>query len=388
MRLSLLVIVGLSGCGALFVPSTVDAGPVTPRDAGAVSVDAGVPLRDSGSPEVDAGGSFTPDSGTSGLVDAGTTVTDAGADGGLGAWQASSVGLVVTQGNTVLSLSGRDSEVYAVTDDELFRSTGAAFTDVPLTSLGGSLPSMRSLWVAPDGAVFVLAQRELFTCRSGCPAGGAAFTSFVPSLTDDGVALCGQSSTKVFAVFVNRSTNGVSSLRQYDGATWSPVVNDLALPEPRGCAVMASGAVAITGRGAVVVYGQGTATINHPDNGMLQTNEANTTNWYGATAVGDEVWVGGYSLRSSHRLANGSWAFINDASSSVLFGLSSFGAAEVYAVGGQGRLLRHFEGSSWSVVPASGTVQVARSVFVESPKRIYVGGSNGTKPAIDRFTRD
>ncbi len=108
---------------------------------------------------------------------------------------------------------------------------------------------------------------------------------------------------------------------------------------------------------------------------------------YGIAAVGEEFWAGGVFLRSSHRAAGGNWAFINDTASAIFFGMSAASATEVYAVGGQGSVLKHFEGSSWSVVPAMGSVSLGRTLCVVSPALIYVGGSNGNTPAIDRFIR-
>ncbi len=392
-----LIVLCVSGCGALSLPSNVDAGTHAEgaRDAsvggagsdsgtvdGGEAPDGGSFVRDAGEvPTVDAGGVAPADAGALPTADSGMNGVDAGA------WLALNVSLPATQGNTVLGLSGRAGEIYAVTDYELFRSSGGGFGHVPLTSLGAGYPSMNSVSVAPDGAVFVLAQKELFTCRTGCAAGGAAFTSFLPSSTDDGVALCGQSSSLVYAVFVNRSTSGNSSLRKYDGTGWAVVATDLNLDEPRRCAVTASGAVAITGRGGVVVFDQGTGVLNHPDDGVLPSGDSTTMNWYGIAAVGEELWAGGVFLRSSHRSAGGSWAFINDTASAIFFGISAASTTEVYAVGGQGKVLKHFEGSAWSVVQASGNVQLGRSVFVVSPTLIYVGGSNGNTPAIDRFTR-
>ena len=202
------ILMAVTGGGALGLPlpgvdaggdfDAFDAGPrVGAGDAGGVTpVDSGTPfdsgVADSGA--VDSGA--PPDSGASMVNDSGTPT---------GPFQSATLSLVTARGNVVQGVSGAGSEVYLVTDFELFRSSGGAFEAVPLDSKAGPgiYPSMRGLYVAPNGAVFAVAQGEIFVCSGNCADGGVAFTTTTPlATTKQGRAMCGDSATRVFAVFV------------------------------------------------------------------------------------------------------------------------------------------------------------------------------------------
>lgn len=409
----------LTGCGALSVPSVRDAGEredATPLDSGATSHDSGAGALDAGGSldagiisldaggVVDAGGALDASviSLDAGSLDAGVISLDAGDSldaggaldaGSTGPFVASAVTLQRTlSGNTVLALAGREGEVYAVTELELLRSTGGTFTSVPLTSLTGSAPSMRSVYVTDDGAVFVLAQREVFWCKSGCATGGTAFSSAQLAANDDGVSLCGQSKNRVFAVFMDRNDFNRTMLWDYDGDIWRNTSINLGLSDPGDCSVTASGELIVPARGGVILYDHhtGSSTVVHPDVPPLSTGEAAGQYWFTSAVLGDEVWALGDFRRSVHRGADGGWALFNpNEASSKHYAVALISANEIYGAGGTTpqTALRKFDGVSWSNGPSLAGVAHVKAAFVAGPNVIYFGGSQGLNPVIDRLTR-
>ena len=295
-------------------------------------------------------------------------------------------------GNTVLGLSGRAGEVYAVTDWELLRSTGGAFNPVPLTSLSGGTPALRAVYVTADGAVFVLAQREAFWCKANCTGGGAAFSSAQLSAANDGVALCGSSANRVFAVFEDRNQFNRAMLWAYDGSIWRNVSVNLGLDEPGSCAITTSGLVVIAAEGGVILYDPALAssTVVHPDVPPLTSSQAAVQRWYATATTGEELWVLGQSRRSLHRNGAGAWGYYDpNEVAQIHYAVALISDTEIYGAGGSTSetALRRFDGTRWSLGPSLNSVNSVRSAFVAGPNLIYFGGFNNLAPAIDRLTR-
>ena len=150
----------------------------------------------------------------------------------------------------VMAISGPGNNLFAASNfGKVYRSTdGIAFKRV--LDLKRDL---LSVYVAPDGAVFLSAGSQLGVCRRppcttasdfvwAAPPGTAADTSFY--------GLCGDSSSNVFAVGLTSSFNGDGVVVHHDGTSWSSE-KPLGITNVRACWLESSNVVWAAGMGQV-----------------------------------------------------------------------------------------------------------------------------------------
>lgn len=329
------------------------------------------------------GGTAATGGGTGGTGGSGGS---GGAGGGTGMLRFAGLAVQTTTGDYIVGIGGRSGEVYAVSDvSQLFRSTGGTFTEIPNT---GFMGTGKGVYVAPDGAVFPVSQRQLGSCLTNCTA-GTSYT-FQPTATSfDVEAVCGRSSSDVYAIIEDVSFN--AQLYKWSGTMWMNIVNNLGVKYPRACVVLSDGTVAVAGERAVAFHLNGVTTVETAGSvPPLTTAEAQTQQWYGIGLAGSKLWVSGYARRVSVRngvdtwettLGGGSfataWAIGGTSEKEVLFGGSA----------ASGITVRRFDGTMWRDVPALPTITSVRSMFVAGPNEIYFGGTDGTNPAIDKAFR-
>ena len=309
-----------------------------------------------------------------------------GAGGGMMMLRYAALAVPTMNGAYMAGISGRSGEIYAVSDSNgLFRSTGGGFTEIT----GTGLTSGRGVWVAPDGAVFPVSQRQLGSCMSNCST--AASYTLQPVVNVDVQAVCGVSSSNVFAV--TEDINDNAQLWQWNGSTWTNTVLNLSVRFPRACTVLSDGTVAVAGTKSVAFHLNGLTTVEEAATvPPLTTSEQTGHQWYGLGLAGSKLWAIGFLRRVSVRNAPNSWlttTFVNAASAGYVIGGPS--ENEVYAGAGNREntvTLRRFNGSMWTNMPELPTVISIRSMFVAGPNEIYFGGGDSAgNPAVDKAFR-
>lgn len=331
-----------------------------------------------------AGGGATAGGSTAGGATAGGA--SGGTAGGQLPFQYASV-VVPTGGAFIAGISGRPGELYAVSDvnaNALFRSTGGAFTEV-----GTNLVSGRGVYVASDGSVFPVGARQLGSCRTSCSSPGS-YT--FQAVSDTVQAVCGDSATNVYAA-VEVISGSVASLWRWGGSSWSQVVPNLGITQPRACAVLADGRVVVAGGSEVATWdGMVTSAVEAATSPPLTSSELLGHMWYGIAAVGSRRFVVGYYGRIS-MFSGGAWTMApvtGTTGPGTYFAVGGPSENEVFAGGGpiQGAILRRFDGQTWSMAPNPPTVLNVRSIYVAGPNEIWLGGHGmNNDPAIDKLYR-
>ncbi len=330
------------------------------------------------------GGTGGTGGGTSGT--GGGTATGGGSGGGTGMLRFASVAVAATSGDYIVGISGRSGETYAISDvAHLFLSTGGGFTQILNTGLTGT---GKGVYVASNGAVFPVTQRQLGSCLSNCTM-GSSYTVQATATSVDVEAVCGRSETEVYAVIEDISFN--AQLWKWSGTMWTNMVNNLGVRYPRACVVLSDGTVAVAGQTSVAFHLNGITTVETAATvPPLTNNESQSHQWYTLGLAGSKLWAGGYYRRVSVRNGVDTWQLTTFMSTfATTWAIGGVTETEVLAGGTAegGITVRRFDGAMWRDLPALPTITSVRSMFVAGPNEIYLGGTDGTNPAIDKAFR-
>lgn len=346
-----------------------------------------------------AGGSASSGGGTtasgggtasSGGGSGGTGGGSGGAGGGQAPFVFASITLPSTSGSGVRAISGNANEMYVATSGgKLFHRVGTGvFTEV--MGLSGGI---YGLWVSPDGKVFLSHFGSLIVCSSGCDTA----SNYVATTTDSGQAMlsvCGVSSSEVYAVG-QRDTANVGVLWKWNGTMWMKVSNDLGITQPGGCAIGSDGTVYIPGRTNISTYAQSAVTVEMPDLTVLGSG-ATSQLWWGVGVAGNEVFAVGGNHRIIRRGSGGSWSLVvnpvpvESAYFQVVGGPSAgLAAAAGSFPGGNGKSLWWWNGSSWAqAMNDIPFINTAQALYVAGPNELYFGGADGANaPTLVRAKR-
>jgi hypothetical protein len=139
----------------------------------------------------------------------------------------------------IKGLSGHPGgELWAVSDN------GRAYrrpVDAGFVEITGFTSGFADVYVAPNGAVFMVSTpRTTRTCLSNCTT-QAAFTDYMlPTANLTVTALCGDSSTNVFAVG-KRDVAGIGVLYRWNGTNWYSLSGSLGVDNPTSCYLRSDG---------------------------------------------------------------------------------------------------------------------------------------------------
>lgn len=289
----------------------------------------------------------------------------------------------------IVGISGATGDLWAVSDNgHVYHRTDGGFAEMT-----GFAQSWTDIYVAPDGAVFISGQgRTMRWCKSNCTS-AAAFDTF--DLTTNASmlhAVCGTSSSDVYAIAGRDSATGI--LWHYDGTAWTQLSNNLGLNSPRDCYMRPDGVLFISGTRNIVKWEGGAATVETAGLDLSALGADSTTQvWQGLTGVGDVVFAVGDKRRGLVRDPLTSTWSIN---SNPVATFSTLNAAafpwpdEGYAAGsvGTNRLLHVSDGGTWLPIavdlPAITTVY---DIHVVNPNELYFGGGDNNGPLIVRGKR-
>ncbi len=372
----------LTGCGGL--RSNLDAG-VDGGTSGTGGAAGGGTGGSSG------GGSGGSSGGGSGGSSGGGSGGSGGGTGGGGAGTFSYSALSITSTSSdnsffVRGISGRAGEVYAIASSgHVLRATGAGFSEVARPATSGN-----SIYVAPDGAVFVSFSRQIGHCLSDCATTPANYRLTQIGFSEDMVAVCGTTSSNVYMVG-NRDTGVIGVLYQWNGTQWSKVSNNLGLSGPHACAINPDGTLFIAGERDVVRWQGGGATNETASLDLTVIPNVSVQSWNGiwtdpsglAFAVGD-------GNRVLKRNTTGVWSLFVDpmpSTTSSLRTVTGPSSGELLAAGFNNtaamKNLQLFNGTEWKAAVADlPTIKSVYSAFWASPNEIYWGGGDVSGSAV------
>jgi hypothetical protein len=269
----------------------------------------------------------------------------------------------------VVAISGRAGETYAVTGSRVMHSTGGAFTEIE------GLPDTDfvSLYVAPDGTVFMSTYLSLAVCHDGCDTAASwAFEAQAPGVTPAG--LCGTSSSDVYAV-IDTGLGATGGVRHWDGLAWSTLSADIGAHYGTGCTVDGNGDLWVAALGGVAHYSMGGFTIEAPDQSITGPIAMNAV-----TAVAGWVHAVGASRHIFTRDPQNAWSISHNPPSdpSDLSVVGATAANEVFAAGEYSSkdttAQMFFNGTTWSVAPDILLLGNVAAMWVASPNEIWLGG--------------
>lgn len=247
---------------------------------------------------------------------------------------------------TAVSASSRSNAYVTDRHGAVHRYDGTGWSKVTQSpnNFGGE-----GIYVAPDGAVFV-GGGDLAHCLTGCAAPGD-FTWTTSPIQVTGV--CGRDSNTVFATGINASNAGILLRFQRATGTWVNL-GPTDTTFNGGCWVSEAGVVFIAAQAAIVRFANGIMTpevIHFPD-GMSQ-NDISFQRYEAIAGHGDAVFATGYRRGTLRRNAQGSWDYVVPPTGLNRYeGAAAFSPTDVVVVGrrsGDGRHLRQFDGTEWTV---------------------------------------
>jgi hypothetical protein len=273
----------------------------------------------------------------------------------------------------------------------VLHKTDGGFVDFP----GSWTGSLYGLYVAPNGAVMVLSNREAWACPGPCNSFADFAMQTVGSSTTDMTALCGTSFTDIYAIG-NRDNEAIGVLWHWDGITWTQISDDLGITTPGSCFMRNDSVMWITGNVDVVRWEQGAATIETLDLDLtVLGTSASSQQWYGVGGFGDNLYAVGSDHRVIGRDANAHWSLVSNPAQQQ----SNFYVAvpvtpnELFAGGyafGTGETMWwHSDGGTWvASSPDLPFINGVRAAYVAGPDEFYLGGDDGNfAPLILRATR-
>lgn len=283
-------------------------------------------------------------------------------------------------------VSGGDGVWYAIAGStRLIRRVGTGA--VELVTPFASNESISAVWLAPDGAVFVAGIRSFGVCRTECHL-GTSYT-FTQRNDDDAYALCGLSSSAVYAVVQRTLTQG--ALVKWNGSTWSDAVT-FSMQEPRACTLQVDGSMLVMGRGGVLRFQAGGLTPESFEPAPLSSTELSNVAFGNALSSSVETVVLGAEHKHFRRGADGTWraAFIDaPAYSTVELDVVALGFDVFLGGSGNGtvRLLRWANGQATPVTPAPPDVRIRRMAVVGVNQIVMVGSDGAAGPRVVTATR-
>lgn len=302
--------------------------------------------------------------------------------------QFSILSLPPATGGSITSISGRTGELWAATDNgHVFRRADAGFAEVP-----GFTGNWVDVYVAPDNAVFLASSGTTIRwCLSNCTS-QAAFSSYtVVVASTDLDAVCGTSSSNVYAVANRDSSIGI--LFHWDGSSWTMVSNNLGLTVPRACWARPDGAVFIVGTRDVVMWDQGAAMVETASLDFSAFGiDALSQLWSGVHGLGDTVVAVGYKRRALVRKGPGAnWSIIaNPVGASNTFNTVALAwPDELYAGGSVATKLLHVsDGGIFNPAAVDlPALTYLNRIHVLTPDELYFGGRDNNGPVIVRAKR-
>lgn len=340
-------------------------------------------------------------SATGGGVGGGT----AGGAGGAGGGSASDAGtrntnplqlavlsLPQTSFGYIKGLSGLPGgELWAVSDN------GHAYrrpVDAGFVEITGFTSGFSDVYVAPDKAVFMASTPHLMrTCLTNCTT-YAAFTTYdLPGTNHRIYALCGSSSSNVYAVG-ERDLAGIGVLWHFDGTAWTLSSNSLGIDNARGCYLRPDGVLFVAGQKDIMRWEQGAGTIETAglDLSALGT-DATSPGWASISGSGDVMVAVGAKRRSLVRnAATQTWSLAsNPVGATNNFNAIAFAwPDEAYAAGSKGpQLLWATDGGAvftpTAVDPPA--ISIIHRILALGPDELYFGGGDNAGPLIVRGKR-
>ena len=295
----------------------------------------------------------------------------------------------VVLGGSITGIASAAGELWAVTDNgHVFRRADAGFGELTVTAFA----SLSDVYVAPDGAVFLSSSgKTLRWCLSNCNS-VAAFSSYdVPNIGATLDALCGRSSTDVYAIADRDQAIGI--LFHWDGVSWTQLSNNLGVVFPRDCFMRPDGVLFISGTKDIVRW-EANAAITETAGLDLSSfgTDATSEVWYGLHSAGGKMVAVGQKRRAIIRdNATSTWSIMaNPLNAFTTFNdVGMLYQDEIYAAGSTSSPhLYSSDGGAFNPtaidLPAISTVN---NITVVSPNELYFGGNDNNGPVIIRGKR-
>lgn len=271
--------------------------------AGGGSVSVGGGSVSAGGGSVSAGGGSSGGGSTSvGGGSAGGGSSSAGGGTSAAKWTFTTLGIPSGVNTEVHRVSVAGDTWYAVARfSRLLRRVGNGA--IELVGTPNSPYGFDVVYAAPGGAVFVGGNRTTGHCLSNC--GQLSSFTFVEQGTDVVAAICGRSSSEVYAI-ANRS-NSTGAIYKFNGTAWAEVASNIGVREVQACVMQADGGMLISGRGRIARYANGGLTQETIDIPGLTQNQLDFTTFTGLAIAGGEVLAVGSDERHLRRGADGVW---------------------------------------------------------------------------------
>ncbi len=336
-----------------------------------------------------SGGGSASGGGVGGGAGGGTGGGAGGGTGGgaVGPLQFSSESLPSLGGSYISTLFGRTGEVWAATDfgQHVWRKTTAGF--VALTGVF-AYTGFSGGYVAPDGKVFLVTNREVGLCDTPpCDTGNQFNFQTVGTSSTWLVAACGTSSSDVYVVG-ERDTANIAVLWHWDGSQWTNPSNDLGITDPRICFMRSDGVAFISGLKDIVRWDQGAATVETTTTDFTAIGtDVSQQYWYGIFGFGEQLWAVGYKRRVLARDLTGAWTLASNPAGQTgdLRALVGASTSELYAAGTTVSGEKNWwasDGGTWTGKQAIPFLDDARVSYVAGTDDYYLGGETGGNPVV------
>lgn len=211
-------------------------------------------------------------------------------------------------------VAGRAGETWVVGDDGALRDTGRGLVQVPWQAPPAK--PLRGVWVGGPGEVFAVGENGVIARLDA--ATGKLVEETAPSL---------------------------GKLRRVTGVPGGPV--------------WAAG-----------------------ENGIIERTAAGTWKTVSAFDATDiwaraatDVWAVSWAGGVLHQSGSGSWTKVQTSLTEDLYGVHGSSASDIWVVG-DNALVAHFDGASWTKIPAPAASGALKSVWV-GPKAVWVAGDDG-----------
>jgi hypothetical protein len=298
-----------------------------------------------------------------------------------------------------MAISGPATNLFAASNfGKVYRSTdGTNFTRV--LSAGRDL---LSVYVAPnDGSVFLASGPDIGVCRTSPCTAVTSFSWIRPAGTDattSWYALCGDSSSNVYAVGIRDGAAGV--VARFNGGAWTSET-PLGINNVRSCWLESSNVLWAAGTEQVTKWTNGAGSAQGADLTALGAL-ASVQQWFWMFGIAGELHAVGYNECIMSRSAAGTWSLtLNHSTVTVPLSfraVAGLRSSEVFAAGtpatclsgGCGNRVWTWNGSQWTLAASLPLLGEVRSSHVVPPNLIYIGGQvdgPGERAAIIRAVR-